>query len=444
MMPHRQLHFGLNTLSAGMHPAAWLMPEADPLGYIKTSQWLRLAKIAEKGKLDALFLADEPGVSLGPDGTLAGPFFAAIDPVVLLSSLAAVTTHLGLAATISTTYEEPFNVARRVASLDHVSHGRAAWNIVTTADGSVAGNFGVRPHADREERYDRAREFVDVVRGLWDSWDDDAQVADKARQVFTRPGTIRPINYRGKHFHVDGPLNVPRSPQGHPVLIQAGGSAAGIDLAARYADAVFAAAASLEDALTYTKELRRRTAAYGRPADAVRVMPGFSFVLGGTEAEARKRNAELNELAGERRRLWLAWQISVDPDELKWDEPLPEWLLNTKVPASGSQGARDIVLNIARRERLTLRQILDRVLTWHRLVIGSPEQLADAIEDWFVAGAVDGFNLMPDVNPVGIEDFVEQVLPILQRRGLFRTEYAGTTLREHLGLSRPDRLSRAA
>jgi len=443
-MPRRQLHLGLNTLSAGMHPGAWLMPEADPLGYIKRDQWLRLAQIAERGTLDAIFLADEPGINLGPDNALPGPFFAALDPIVLLSSLASVTTHLGLAATISTSYEEPYNVARRVASLDHVSGGRAAWNVVTTVDGSVSGNFGTRPHPPREERYERAAEFVSIVRSLWDSWDDDAQIADKATQSFTRPGAIRPIYHRGKHFHVDGPLNVPRSPQGHPVLVQAGGSPSGLDLAARYADAVFAAAATLEDALSYTKELRRRTVAHGRPADAVRVLPGFSFVLGGTEAEAWRRNAELNELAGEKRRLWLAWQISVDPDELKWDEPLPEWLLTTKDSASGSQGARNIVVNLARRERLTVRQILDRVLTWHRLVIGSPEQLADAIEDWFVAGAVDGFNLMPDVNPGGIEDFVEQVIPILRRRGLFRSQYEGTTLRDHLGLSRQDQLSSAA
>jgi alkanesulfonate monooxygenase SsuD/methylene tetrahydromethanopterin reductase-like flavin-dependent oxidoreductase (luciferase family) len=221
------------------------------------------------------------------------------------------------------------------------------------------------------------------------------------------------------------------------VLVQAGASPAGLDLAARYADVVFAAQASLEDALAYTRDLRARVAAYGRPADSVRVLPGLSFVLGGTEAEARARNAELNELAGEWRREWLAWQISVEPDALEWDKPLPEWLLQSKDAASGSQGARDIVLKLARRERLTVRQLLDRVLTWHRLVIGGPEQLADAIAEWFLAGAVDGFNLMPDVEPFGAEAFVDHVVPILRRRGLFRREYEGTTLRDHLGLDRP-------
>jgi len=438
-MTHRQLHFGLNVLSAGMHPAAWLAKESDPLGYIKPEQWLRLVQIAEQGTFDAIFLADEPGLNLGPDGALPGPSWAALDPLVLLSSLASISSYVGLAGTLSTTYEEPYNVARRFASLDHVSRGRAAWNVVTTVDATVAGNFGNKPHPPREARYARAAEFIEVTRALWDSWDDEAHIADKASRRFTAPGAIRPINHRGECFHVDGPLNVPRSPQGHPVLIQAGGSPAGLDLAARYADVVFAAQASLEDALAYTKDLRRRTVAHGRPADAIRVMPGLSYVLGGTEGEAQARNAELNELAGEQRREWLAWQISVEPEVLEWDKPLPEWLLNTKEAASGAQGARDIVLNLARRERLTVRQILDRIITWHRLVVGSPEQLADTITEWFLAGAADGFNLMPDVEPSGAEVFVEHVVPILRRRGIFRHEYQGTTLREHLGLPRPQR-----
>jgi FMN-dependent oxidoreductase (nitrilotriacetate monooxygenase family) len=441
-MTQRQLHFGLNVLSAGMHPAAWLAKESDPLGYIKPDQWLRLVRIAEKGTLDAIFLADEPGLNLSADGTLPGPCWAAFDPLVLLSSLASISAHVGLAATVSTTYEEPFNLARRLASLDHVSGGRAAWNVVTTVDANVAGNFGNLPHPPREARYARAAEFLEVARALWDSWCDDAQVADKATQRFTAPGAIRPINFRGAYFHVDGPLNVPRAPQGHPVLIQAGASPAGLDLAARYADVVFAALATLEDALAYAADLRRRTVAHGRPANSIRVMPGLSYVLGGTEEEARARNTELNELAGEKRPEWLAWQISVDPSSLDWDKPLPEDLLYSKELASGSQGARDIVLNLARRERLTVRELLDRVVTWHRLFVGTPEQLADTITEWFSCGAVDGFNLMPDVEPSGAEAFVENVVPVLRKRGLFRYEYEGTTLRHHLGLARPCKLTR--
>jgi FMN-dependent oxidoreductase (nitrilotriacetate monooxygenase family) len=254
---------------------------------------------------------------------------------------------------------------------------------------------------------------------------------------FTRRGAIRQINFKGKYYSVEGPLNVPRAPQGHPVLVQAGGSSQGINLAARRADAVFAALATLEDAHAYSTELKRRTRAFGRPENAVKILPGLSFVLGGTETEAQARNGRLNEMAGERRLAWLAWQIGVDVTDLSWDAPLPETLLNSAAPSPGSQGARDIVLNVARRERLTVRQLLDRILTWHRLVVGTPEQLAETIEEWFLSGAVDGFNLMPDVQPSGFEAFVDHVIPILRRRGLFRREYQGTTLREHFGIPRP-------
>ncbi len=432
----RQLHLGFNVLSDGMHPAAWQAPEADPLGFARLDQWLHLAKIAERGTLDAIFLADLPGITLNAEGILNGPPLA-LDPLVLLAAIASATTHLGLVATISTSFEEPYNVARRIASLDHLSGGRAAWNVVTTADAAAAFNFSAQPHLPREERYARAEEFVDVVRALWNSWDDEALIAEKHSGRFTRPGGIRKIQHRGRYYSVDGPLNVPRSPQGQPVVVQAGGSPAGLELAARNADAVFAALATLEDALDFTRDLRRRTEAYGRPADAVRVLPGLSFVLGGTEAEARARNDLLNDLAGDRRIGWLAWQIGVDPGELDWDRPLPDWLLTTRDLSSVSQGARDIVLKVARRERLTVRQILDRILTWHRLFIGTPEQLAATIEEWFLAGAVDGFNIMPDVEPSGAEAFVDHVVPILRRRGIFRTAYEGTTLRDHLGLPRP-------
>jgi alkanesulfonate monooxygenase SsuD/methylene tetrahydromethanopterin reductase-like flavin-dependent oxidoreductase (luciferase family) len=229
------------------------------------------------------------------------------------------------------------------------------------------------------------------------------------------------------------------------VLFQAGGSSGGLDLAAKYADGVFAAQASLTDALRNADDLRARTVSYDRPRNAVRIMPGLSYVLGSTEEEARRRNDELNALAGERRLAHLAGQLSVDPSELEWDEPLPRWLLDGADAIGGSQGARDIVVNIARRENLTVRQILDRVITWHRLVVGSPERIADAIEEWFVAGAVDGFNLMPDVFPSGLELFVDHVIPILRDRGLFRREYTHATLRGHLGLQRiPDQRSRPA
>ena len=438
-MSSRELHLGVNVLSDGMHPAAWQHPEADPNWFTDPAYLIRLAHIAERGTLDALFLADSPSLFQAPDEPLVAPPLA-LDPIVLLSTLASATTHLGLIGTVSTSFEEPYNLARRFASLDHLSRGRVAWNVVTSSDPHAWDNFGHGAQPDRHERYRRAAEFVDVVQALWDSWDDDAVLADKRTGAFSRPGAIRTIDHRGEFYRVTGPLTLPRSPQGHPVLFQAGGSPGGLDLAARYADGVFAAQASLPDALRNADELRSRTVAYGRPRDAIRIMPGLSFVLGSTEAEARRRNDELNALAGERRLAHLAAQLSVDPDELDWDKPLPQWLLDGAVTTTGSQGARDIVVNLARREKLTVRQLLDRVITWHRLVIGSPERIADAIEEWFVAGAVDGFNLMPDVFPSGLELFVDHVVPILRKRGLFRREYRHATLRGHLGLERiPDR-----
>lgn len=442
-MTERELHLGVNVLSDGMHPAAWQYPDVDPNWFADPAFWINVAQIAERGTLDALFMADSPSLFQPPDQPLTQPPLA-LDPIVLLSSLASVTTHLGLIGTVSTSFEEPYNIARRFATLDHVSRGRVAWNVVTSSDPYAWNNFGhgsqVSRQPDRGERYRRAAEFIDVVRALWDSWDDDAVLADKQTGAFSRVGAIRTIDHRGEFFNVDGPLTLPRPPQGHPVLFQAGGSSGGLDLAAKYADGVFAAQASLPDALNYANELRSRTAAYGRPRDAVRIMPGLSFVLGSTEEEARRRNDELNELCGERRLAHFASQLSVDPCELDWDKPLPQYLLDGAVTDVGSQGARDIVVNLARRENLTVRQLLDRVITWHRLVIGGPEQIADAIEEWFVAGAVDGFNLMPDVFPSGLELFVDHVVPILRRRGLFRHEYTTTTLRGHLGLERiPDR-----
>jgi FMN-dependent oxidoreductase (nitrilotriacetate monooxygenase family) len=440
-MSERQLHLGVNVLSDGMHPAAWQHPDADPHWFTDPAYWIDVARTAERGTLDALFLADSPSLFQKPDEPLLEPPLG-LDPIVLLSTLAAVTTHLGLIATVSTSFEQPYNVARRFSSLDHLSRGRVAWNVVTSSDPYAWSNFGsggadAPSQPGRKERYGRAAEFVDVVRALWDSWDDDAVLADQGTGAFGRLGAINPIEHRGDHFTVAGPLNLPRSPQGHPVLFQSGGSAGGLDLAAKYADGVFAAQASLTDALHNARELRTRTAANGRPADAIRIMPGLSFVLGSTEEEARRRNRELNELAGDDRLLGrLASQLSVDRSELHWDKPLPGWLLDGAEATGGSQGARDIVVNLARRENLTVRQIMERVITWHRLVIGSPEQIADAIEEWFVAGAVDGFNLMPDLFPSGLELFVDHVVPILRDRKLFRREYTHTTLRGHLGLER--------
>ncbi|MBO0767267.1 MAG: LLM class flavin-dependent oxidoreductase [Solirubrobacterales bacterium] len=441
-MGGRQLHFGYNVLFDGMHPAAWRLPGSDPVGALTPEQWSHITKVAERGTLDAVFLADSPSLMGDP---AKGPGLA-YDPTVLLSFLAGQTERIGFIATISSTYEEPYNLARRVLSLDRLSHGRAAWNVVTGVDAGAAANFSARPHLSRAERYQRAEEFTDVVTALWDSWEPDAIVADQVTGLFADPEKVHKINHHGIHFDVEGPLNVPHSPQGRPVLFQAGGSPPGLELAARHADGVFASLGTIKQARAYSDDLRRRAVKHGRRADSIRVMPGLSYVLGSTEAEARARYELLNEIAGEDRREWIAWQLGVDPDELAWEEPLPASLLEgTELSANGSQGAREIVVNIARDNReLTLRQLAERVLTWHRLFVGTPEQLADDLQEWFEAGVVDGFNLMPDVNPSGIELFVDHVVPILRERGLFRHEYAGTTLRDHLELAEvgsPERIA---
>lgn len=436
----RQLHLAVNILADGSHPAAWQFPSSQPHWFVDPSFWADVALTAERGALDAVFLADSPSLFHRHDQPIVEVPLA-LDPLVLLANLASVTTHIGLIGTVSTSFEEPYNLARRVASLDHLSRGRAGWNVITSADAYAWNNFGrgqgtATGQPPRAQRYTRASEFVDVVRALWDSWDDDALMGDKQTGEFLKPGAVHTIDHHGEHFTVAGPLTLPRTPQGHPVLFQAGGSPDGIDLAARYADGVFAAQEWLPDALDAVDQLRTRATAYGRVADQIRFMPGLAFVLGGTEAEAHRRHHELNELAGERRLGLFASQLSVDPSELDWDRPLPAALVASPPPIGGSKGARDLILNLARREPLTVRQIMERVINWHRLVVGTPEQIADTIEDWFVSGAADGFNLMPDVFPTGLELFVDHVIPILRHRGLFRREYTHTTLRGHLGLQR--------
>lgn len=431
----RQLHLGLNVLAAGMHPAAWRAPYSDPHGFVNPDEWKQIARAAERGTLDAIFLADSPSILWAP---VSQPPLA-LDPGVLLSTLASVTDHIGLVGTVSTSFDTPYAVARRFSSLDHLSKGRAGWNVVTGTDPSAAKNFGAEDHLPREARYRKAEEFVDVVTHLWDSWDDDAIIGDQATGEFAREDRIHPIEHDAEFFHVEGPLTLPRSPQGRPVIVQAGGSPRGRELAARSAEAIFCSLGTIEDAHAFTADIRRRSAAHGRGPDAIRILPGLSLVLGGTGAEAKARNADLNELAGQQRIDNFAWQIGLDPSELKVDEPLPAWLLETdELSAAGLQGAREIVVNIARRDpSLTVRQLLDRVITWHRLIVGTPEQVAASIEEWFTAGAVDGFNIMPDVFPSGVEAFVDHVVPLLRKSGIFRHEYEGSTLRDHLGLTRP-------
>ncbi|KUL35229.1 LLM class flavin-dependent oxidoreductase [Actinoplanes awajinensis] len=431
----RQLHLNAFLMTVGHHEAAWRLPESDPFAHLDVQHYVRLARIAERGKLDSLFLADSPvlwnSVGHRPSGGL--------EPTVLLTALAGATERIGLIATASTSYNEPYNLARRFASLDHVSGGRAGWNVVTTAGPDAARNFNLDDQPAHRDRYARAAEFVDVSRKLWDSWEDDAALGDKANGVWGDDTKIHPAGHTGEYFQVAGALNVPRSPQGHPLLVQAGSSEDGKALAARYADAVFTAQQTLEDAQAFYADLKRRALAEGRDPDTVKILPGIVPAIGSTQAEALALEEELEQLIKPEYALrQLAQTLKLDPSALHLDRELPDDLPDEdEIEAAKSRYT--LIVELARRERLTVRQLIGRLGggRGHRTFAGTPEQVADAIQHWFDNGAADGFNIMAPVLPSGLEVFVDQVVPILQRRGLFRTEYTTRTLRDHYGLPRP-------
>ncbi|WP_115787840.1 LLM class flavin-dependent oxidoreductase [Arthrobacter silvisoli] len=435
MSTSRTLHLNAFLMSTGHHEASWRLPESDPTANTKVAHYQRLARIAERGKLDSVFFADSPvlfgEVGRRPAGTL--------EPTVLLTALAGATEKIGLIATASTTYNEPFNLARRFASVDWVSDCRAGWNVVTTAGPDAARNFGVDDQPAHAVRYERAAEFIEVARKLWDSWDDDAIVADKAEGVWGSAGRIRTIDHEGKHFRVRGPLNLPRSPQGHPLIVQAGSSESGKNLAARYAEAVFTAHQTLADAQAFYAGLKARTAAVGRDPEGIKILPGIVPVIGSTEAEALRLEQELDGLIKpEYAREQLAKTLRVAPEDLPLDRQLPADL-PSEDEIEGAKSRYTLIVELARREQLTVRQLIGRLGggRGHRTFAGTAEQVADAIQEWFDGGAADGFNIMPPVLPSGLETFVDQVVPVLQERGLFRREYTASTLRGHYGLERP-------
>jgi len=426
----RQMHLGLFMQGAGHHVSGWRHPLAEfggeNLGLIQ-----RIANTAEEGLFDMLFLAD--GLSSAAD--MHPSFVVRIEPIALLSALAMTTKRLGLAATASTTYGEPYHVARAFASVDHLSGGRAAWNAVTTSYARSAANFTRGEHPSHDERYAIAEEFLDTVKGLWDSFADDAFPKDKDSGVYVRPDRIHTLNHEGKYFSVKGPLNSSRPPQGHPVVIQAGSSLPGQRLAARTADAVFTAQQSLEESKAFCDSLARLMAEVGRARDTLHVMPGFCPVVGATEAEARaefeKLQAGIDPVAALR---LLSDRIGHELSGYNLDEPLPE------LPESEAlQSRARLLTQMARRDNMTLRQLSNLVAgaRGHRIVWGTPAQIADTMQEWFEGGAADGFNIMPPYFPTQFERFVESVVPELQKRGLFRTAYEGNTLRENLGLKRP-------
>ncbi|NUT10926.1 MAG: LLM class flavin-dependent oxidoreductase [Nonomuraea sp.] len=418
-------------MGVGHHEAAWRHPRTEPSRLTDVRHYQELARIAERGKLDSVFLAD--GVAL--QGDVRHNALGGLEPLTLLAALAAVTDHIGLIATVSTTYNEPFHVARKFASLDHISGGRAGWNIVTSASEAEARNFGVdRPaHA---ARYARATEFLEVVGKLWDSWEDDAIVGDRVGGRYADTGKIHAIEHAGAHFAVRGPLNTSRPPQGHPLLVQAGSSEDGKEFAARHAEAVFTAQQTLEEGQEFYTDLKRRLAAYGRRPEEVLVLPGISPIIGSTEREALLLEKELEDLIIPAYGLaQLSHMTGIELTEDDLDLPLPD----VPVETEGAQSRRKLVIDLARRERLTVRQLLNRLAggRGHRVVAGTPEQIADQLQEWFFTGAADGFNIMPPLLPSGLSDFVDHVVPELQVRGLFRYEYEGRTLRDNYGLTRP-------
>jgi len=422
----------------GQHVAAWLHPGAYTGSGVDFSQAMDVARTAERGMFDLLFLADGAAVSVFGSEDAKGRMGKVVkfEPITLLSALAAVTRRLGLVATATSTYSEPYTLARQFASLDQISGGRAGWNLVTSNNEAEAFNYSRDRHHAHADRYDRAIEFAEVVTGLWDSWEDDAFVRDQKSGVFFDPAKMHALHHRGKHFAVRGPLNVARSPQGRPVLVQAGASDTGRNLAARIAELVFTAQTTFEQGKEFYGDVRARVTRIGRSQDEVKIMPGFYPVVGHTESEAREKFDLLQSLIHPSVGLAvLEHTIGVaNLDRYPLDGPVPE-MPDTNGPLSRQR----LLLEAARRDKLTLWELclLNAGPRGHLMAIGTPAQIADVMEHWFRNGAADGFNVMPAWLPGSLNDFVDLVIPELQRRGLFRTEYEGTTLRENLGLPRP-------
>lgn len=393
-----------------------------------------LAQTAERGKMDMIFFADllyATNVSQAVAGML--------EPVTLLSALSAATEKIGLTATVSTTYNEPYNVARKFSSLDHISGGRAGWNIVTSQLDIEAHNYGKPEHPEHGLRYEMAREFVDVVTRLWDSWEDGALVLDRQSGQFADEAKVKPVDYSGRWYSTKGPLNVPRSPQGYPVLIQAGSSDPGQDFAASSGEVIFTAQQSLESAKVFYESVNSKLGGYGRKRGSMKIMPGLSPVLGATEEEAQQRFQQLQELIPDSAIVgFLSGFLSFDISGYSLEEQLPD--IPDPVGASNGMKSRvQLIMDMARREQLSMRELGRRILgaRGHLQFVGTPEKLADLMQHWFEEYGCDGFNIMAPVLPGGLDDFVDQVVPILQQRGLFRKDYTGNTLREHLGLERP-------
>ncbi|MDZ5077519.1 LLM class flavin-dependent oxidoreductase [Nesterenkonia sp. HG001] len=431
-----EVKLNLFLFGVGHHKAAWRAPDSAVERLGDVDYYIDLARTAERGKLDAVFFAD--GHSLGIGAVEDGPTWF-LEPLTLLSAMSQHTERIGLVSTVSSTFWTPFHAARLLAGLDHISGGRIGWNVVTSMFDAEAQNHSYPSMPAHAERYARAEEFIDAVIRLWDSWPQESLLHERDGR-YADGGMIAPIDHQGEHFQVAGPLNVPRPPQGRPVLFQAGASEQGRDLASRHAEAIYAVAYDAEAALAYSTDVRRRLATVGRDPRGTAIMPGLVTYVGSTIAEARAKQAALDELLPTEASLrQLSVFIGQDASGWELDAPVPD--LPPLEEFTGPKGRYATILRIIATEQPTVRQLLGRLAAGggHCTMVGTPESIADEIERWVDAGAADGFNLMPPTLPGGIEDFVEHVVPELQRRGRFRSEYTGTTLRDHLGLQIPER-----
>lgn len=433
-MTARKMRLGLSIRGHGYHPAAWRHPDVPADGTLHVEHYVRSAQAAERGKLDMIFFADGAGIRQAdiPKGSLArtGRDMVELEPMTLLPALAMVTRHVGLVTTASTTYNEPYNLARKFATLDLISKGRAGWNVVAGWSEHEARNFGLETTLDYDTRYARSAEFVEVVKGLWDGWEDGALLFDKASGRYYDEARMHVLNHHGRFFKVRGPLSVAGMPQGHPVIVQAGASDQGRELGAATADVIYAINTSVDAARAYYDDVKGRMAKYGRRPDDLKIMPAFCPVVGRTREEAQAKYDQLQALIDPLAGLGSLYSSFGDLSGYALDDPLPE-------DALGPQELRSLSAQFVermRQEKPTIRDLYLRAGLTGSAKIGTPADIADAMQEMFEAGACDGFNITPATLPGGGEDFVEMVVPELRRRGLFRTEYEGTTLRENLGL----------
>ncbi|MEQ1949832.1 LLM class flavin-dependent oxidoreductase [Mesorhizobium sp. CN2-181] len=435
MAQDRKLRLGAFMRPVSLHTGAWRYPGAYADANFNFGHLKHFAQRLEAAKFDAFFMADHLAVLNMPIQALRRSHtVTSFEPFTLLSALAAVTQRIGLVATASTTFDEPYHIARRFASLDHISNGRAGWNIVTTSNPDAALNFGLEDHVEHDERYHRAREFYDVVTGLWDSFADDAFIRDKASGLYFDPAKLHVLNHKGPQLSVRGPLNIARPVQGWPVIVQAGASEAGRQLAAETAEVIFAAHQDLAAGQRFYGDVKGRAEKLGRPRDSIKILPGAFVIVGDSVEEARAKRAKLDSLIYyESGIASLSIALGHDASAFDPDEPLPD------IPESNqSKSGRERVIDLARRENLTVRQLAQRLGGYSGLAfVGTPQTIADEMESWLYGDGSDGFNVMFPYLPAGLDDFVDLVVPELQRRKLFRTEYEGATLRENLGLARP-------